>query len=245
MKRLFVPFLVALAGFVAPPASAQLVVRPNLFQNPLVLVENLDVQKDLKFSDEQARKIVELSRAYAEAIRGVGFTAADIEKRTKATAAAVKGLGDTLTAEQGKRMNQLELQQRGANAFNDAQIAKQLAITPDQRGAIITVLQGFNPKWIAIIQGAKGNQQEIQKKLAEAHRDYSADIVKRLTAEQQAKWQGLAGPPFAGSFPFMQPVFVDPRPQPVLNWHMNDLPGALAEAKKTGKPIFVTFRCEA
>ena len=43
----------------------------------------------------------------------------------------------------------------------------------------------------------------------------------------------------------MQPVVVDMRPQPTLAWHMNDFNGALAEAKKTGKPIFATFRCEA
>lgn len=27
-------------------------------------------------------------------------------------------------------------------------------------------------------------------------------------------------------------------------WILNDLPAAQAEAKKTGKPIFVVFRCE-
>ena len=28
------------------------------------------------------------------------------------------------------------------------------------------------------------------------------------------------------------------------DWILNDLPAAHAEAKKTGKPIFVVFRCE-
>jgi hypothetical protein len=32
---------------------------------------------------------------------------------------------------------------------------------------------------------------------------------------------------------------------PVHQWIMNDLAAAQAEARKTGKPIFATFRCEA
>jgi hypothetical protein len=40
-------------------------------------------------------------------------------------------------------------------------------------------------------------------------------------------------------------VLPNPRPQPVLAWIMNDLAAAQAEARKTGKPIFVTIRCEA
>ena len=34
-------------------------------------------------------------------------------------------------------------------------------------------------------------------------------------------------------------------PVKVNGWIMNDLAGAQAEARKTGKPIFVVFRCEA
>ncbi len=245
MKKLLLVFSIALAGFLASPAAGQIILQPNLFQNPLILVENRDVQKDLKFAEEQSRKLIELSRAYADGVRGLSFVPTDVEKRKKANEAAVKGLNDLLDAGQAKRLKQLELQQRGAGVFGDLQISKDLAITPPQRAAIITTLQGFNPKWVAIIQGAKGNQQEIQKKLAEVHRDMSANIVKTLTKEQQAKWRDIAGPPFEGSFPSMAPVFVDMRPQPVLTWHMNDLNGALAEAKKTGKPIFATFRCEA
>lgn len=241
MKRLLIVFTLALAG----SASAQVVIQPNVFQNPLGLVENPDVQKDLKLSDEQAKKLIELSREYTGSIRGLGFQQADLEKRKKANEAASKGLAIALDAAQIRRLKQLELQQRGAGVFNDPQVTKDLELTNVQRGLILTALQSFQPKWLAIIQSAKGNQQEIQKKMADVHRDISADIVKKLTKDQQAKWHDIAGPPFAGTFPSMLPVFVDMRPQPTLAWHMNNLSAALAEAKKTGKPIFATFRCEA
>lgn len=42
-----------------------------------------------------------------------------------------------------------------------------------------------------------------------------------------------------------EPIRVVGRANPVNGWIMNDLAAAQAEARKTGKPIFVVFRCEA
>jgi hypothetical protein len=232
-----------LAGLLATSAAAQIVIQQGPFQNPLVLVEHKDVQKDLKLSDDQAKKIAELSRRYAEAIKGAGFQ--DLEKRKKVNEAALKGLEDVLDAEQTNRLRQLEIQQRGANLFLDQQVVKELAITPEQRAVIVKALQAVGPKQAAIFQAAKGNQQEIQKKLGDLQREIIPGVLKGLSGDQQKKWERIAGPSFAGAFPFTQPIFVDPRPQPVLAWHMNDLAAAQAESRKTGKPIFVTFRCEA
>ena len=243
MRPSLLACFVVLAGFFANTARGQIIIQPNLFQSPLLLVENKDVQKDLKLADAQLTKLAELSKSYADSVRGLGFQ--DLDKRKKANAVAASGLQELLTASQAKRLKQLELQQRGAGVFGDPQIVKELDISPQQKSAIITTLQTFTPRYVKIFQGAKGNQQEIQKQLAALHREYTADIVKTLTKEQQAKWRDLAGPAFDGAFPSMLPVFVDMRPQPVLAWHMNDLNLALAEAKKTGKPIFATFRCEA
>src|SRR5438132_222834 len=83
MKKLLLVFSLTLAG--ADTVAGQVIVQPgNIFQSPLALIENRDAQKDVKFTDEQARKLVELSRAYAEGMRGIGFTPADQEKRKKA-----------------------------------------------------------------------------------------------------------------------------------------------------------------
>ncbi len=238
------PFLALLAAFLASTAAAQVIVQPfNPFLSPLQLVETKDAQKDLRLTDAQLKKIAELSQAHADRVRGLNFQ--DIDKRKKANDITSAALRELLNEEQAKRLKQLELQQRGAGVFGDPAIGKQLDISNEQRGAIITTLQTFSPQYVKIFQAAKGNQQEIQKKLSELHREYTAKIVATLSKEQQAKWRDLAGPPFEGAFPQMMPVIIDMRPQPVLAWHMNDLNAALAEAKKTGKPIFATFRCEA
>jgi hypothetical protein len=232
-----------LAGLCAGAAFAQVIIQPNLFQSPLLLVENRDVQIDLNLSDDQLASFADLAKKYADSVRGLGFP--ELDKRKKANEAAQKRLGELLTPMQAKRLKQLEIQQRGAGVLADPQVVKDLAITNEQRGDIITILQSFQTKWVAIFQAAKGNQQEIQKKLAPLHGELIAKVMTKLTPEQQAKWRDIAGPPFKGTFTSMMPVIVDMRPQPTLTWHMNDLNAALAEAKKTGKPVFVTFRCES
>ena len=242
--------LFVLAGFLVSPVSGQMFVLPvGGFQNPLLLVESKDAQKDLKLTDEQIKKIAELSRQHAEQVKGLGFQKAeDREKAQRATEATKAALSELLAAEQAARLKQLELQQRGAMSFITPQISQDLAITQEQRTAIIKIVQANNLKMVAIVQAAKGNHQEIQTKMSELHRAQLADVVKGLSATQQTKWLVQSGEPFTGVFP-MAPVQLvtvgNPRPQPVLKWHMNDLAAAQAEARETGKPIFVTFRCEA
>ena len=246
MKRVHAACIVVLTGFLASPASAQIVIQQNLFQNPLALVENKDAQKDLKLVVDQLERLAELSEAYQAGVKGLNFQ--DIEKRKKVNEAARNGLADVLDGDQAKRLKQLEVQQRGANIFFDPQLVKELTITQQQQTALLKAMQAVGPKSMAAIQNAKGNQQEIRKAISDINRNLTADIVKGLTPDQQAKWRDLTGAPFDGSFPMaMVPFGIVPnrRPQPVLTWHMNDLAAAQAEAKKTGKPIFVTFRCEA
>jgi len=245
MKKLLCGYLLALAGSLVLPASGQVVVQPGIFPHPLALVESKDVQKDIKVSDEQVKQIAELGRKHAAGLKGLGFP--EVDKRKKVVEATQKGLSDVLSAEQAKRIKQLEVQQRGAGIFLDPQLAKELALSKEQQAAAAKALQGFGPKWIAIIQAAQGNQQEIQKKLGELNSGLVADIVKDLSADQRTKWMDLNGPAFAGTLPAVIPnvIFANPRPQPVLPWHMNDLAAAQVEARQTGKAIFVTFRCEA
>ena len=243
MKQLLCGCLLMLAGLVNPAAGQ--VIIPGLLQNPLALVENRDVQKDLHLSAEQVKTLAELGRQYAASIRGLGFQ--EVEKRRQAIETAQKGLRELLNEEQSRRLKQLEVQQRGPAVFLEPQLAKDLGITIAQQDAVIKAFRGLQPRWVAIVQAAKGNQPEIQQKVSELNRTLLPDILRGLTAPQQEKWRALTGQAFAGVFPAPAPTSVFPnlRPPPVLKWHMNDLASAQAEARLTGKPIFVTFRCEA
>ena len=126
---------------------------------------------------EAAKQLIELSREYAGSIRGLGFQQADLEKRKKAHEAASKGLADVLDAGQAKRLKQLELQQRGAGVFNDPQIAKQLEITAVQRGVILTALQGFQPKWLAILRVERNTLHELLQRKRRARERRDVDVA--------------------------------------------------------------------
>jgi hypothetical protein len=246
MKQSLRAGLLAFAAFLASPLPGQVVIQQlGPFQNPLLLVEIKEAQTDLKLTEEQVKKIAELSRKHAEGLKGLGFQ--DLEKRKKVEDTTRKELGEILTAEQGKRLQQLHMQQRGVSAFLDPAIVKELELTKEQQATIAKIPPALGPKWIAILQASRGNQAEMQKKVDELNRATVADILKNLTFEQQGKWAEMSGTAFAGVLPpapFVG-IVINPRPQPALTWHMNDLAAAQAEARKTGKPIFVTFRCEA
>jgi hypothetical protein len=242
MKRRLAGTLLFLVAVSVGPAAGQFVITPSLFSNSMNLVKSPEIQKDLGVTPEQAKKLAELDKTLAEMLKVPGFPDANLQNKLRE--AVQKGLAEVLLAPQTKRLKQLEFQQRGSSAFMDPQIAKELEITQEQRAAILKHMQSLGQRWAAAFQAAKGNQQEIQKKLGELQRSIAADCVKELTAKQQEKWRELAGPAYAGNFPTQ--VFIgNPRPQPVLTWHMNDLNAALAESKATGRPIFVTFRCES
>src|SRR5205823_3882351 len=108
--RLLCGCLLVLAVSLAGPAAGQVVVQPvGLFQNPLILAENKEVQKDLQLSDEQLKKLAGLSAKQAEGLKGLGFQ--DFEKRKQVLESSRKALGELLDAAQAKRLKQLELQQ--------------------------------------------------------------------------------------------------------------------------------------
>src|SRR5437588_5150965 len=152
--------LLALAGLLASPAAAQVIIQPGgLLQNPLLLVENKDAQKDLQLSEEQVKSIAVLSKQQVEGLKGVGHL--EVEKRKKVFEATQKGLSEVLTPVQTKRVKQLELQQRGANVFQDPQVVKDLALTREQQAAAVKTVQAVGQKWIAILQAARGNQPEM------------------------------------------------------------------------------------
>ena len=207
MMRLLCISLLALAGFQVSLASGQ--VRPpppfSGYRKPwiLLLVESKDAQKDLNLSDEQIRKISALSKKYTESVKGLGNQKAEEREKARRAEEATKAeLAETLDADQALRLKQLELQHGGIFSFLSPQVSKELVITPDQQSVINN--QGRNvPRMVAILEATKGNHQEYQTKMTELYRNQLDEFTKKLmTADQQAKWRKMSGPPFTGVFPF-------------------------------------------
>ncbi len=166
----------------------------------LRLLENADVQKDLKLSEDQVKKVGALAQKQKDALKDL--KGKDRFAKMKELAESTKkSLGDLLTANQMNRLGQLELQQKGARAFLDKKIAENLGLKEEQTTKIKEALKESGKKTFELFKEAKGNFAEMQKKLAELNKSTTADIVKGLTEEQRKKWKEMAGEPFNGTLP--------------------------------------------
>src|SRR5262249_17803768 len=93
------------------PAPAQQVIPIFSGGNPLTLLQNQDVQKDLKFSAEQTTKIRELGEKYQKGLQGI-----DVRKAQEFSKSIADEAGKVLDAGQAKRLEEIKLQQKGSRA---------------------------------------------------------------------------------------------------------------------------------
>ena len=175
------------------------------------LVANPQVQKELKLTDEQIAAVKEMQTAAqgAGGQRGRGNnqnqTDAErqerrdqAEKRNQERTAKVTAL---LTDEQNTRLKQIQLWTQGAARLADnADAAKALALTDDQKGALKTINEESAKKQGELRQKLRGasedQQKEITTQLAGMRTDVEAEAMAVLTDEQKTQFASLRGPKF-------------------------------------------------
>jgi hypothetical protein len=120
------------------------------------------------------------------------------EHRKKAHAKLAKVLKETLTAEQLKRLRQIELQQDRAFALGQDELAKELKITHQQRQQFVAITQELQKKVQSVVKEAQsgGNPEEIRPKINKLRNDYAQKLEAVLTDEQNKQWKELLGKPF-------------------------------------------------
>src|SRR3954468_10235484 len=118
---------VAVVGMVL--MLAQGVVRAQGFfgfmrGNPLMLLNQESVQKELKLTDEQKTKVDELRQKPGEKMREIfqGDEGERPKKMQELNQENRKALTGILNPEQGKRLLEIVYQQRGAMAFVDPEV---------------------------------------------------------------------------------------------------------------------------
>jgi len=124
---------------------------------------------------------------------------------TKVTEERMAFTKSTLTADQQKRLAQLENQQLGSNAFGNARVAKALGLSAEQT-AKIKELNDEMAKERGEIQreafgGGRGGFDreklaEMQKKVKNLTDDTAEKVQKTFSAEQKSKWKEMTGEPF-------------------------------------------------
>ena len=116
------------------------------FGGPGMLLNNKGVQKELKLTDEQAKKVTDALREVNDKHRDDFAGLQDLqgdERREKAqeimkkvNEEQTKAISEVLSADQVKRLNQIELQVSGPRAFSQEKVQKELKLTDDQKTKI-------------------------------------------------------------------------------------------------------------
>jgi Spy/CpxP family protein refolding chaperone len=195
-----------LVALFAVPASAQQRGFGGGMGGGPALLTNKSVQKELKVEDDQKPKLAklaeELSAKQREAFQGLQNVAQD-ERRAKMAEITKsinsdtdKGLADILKADQIKRFHQIRLQVRGADAFNDAEVKKKLALTDDQKSKVTAMMTDMRTQMREIFQGAQDDREGAMKKMTALRKETTDKAVALLTNDQKKTWKEMTGETF-------------------------------------------------
>jgi len=171
-----------------------------------LLLMSPDVQQELKMTEEQITKAKEASQAVREKFKDTFTQLKDTPKEQirekmqeimkqvgEETNKALKGV---LNADQAKRLKQLEMQSKGAEAFADPEVAKALNFSDEQKEKIKTLRDDASKEMREILQGAQGNFQEAITKMQALRKETQEKITATLTDAQKKSWKEMTGEPF-------------------------------------------------
>src|SRR5579864_9513697 len=166
------------------------------------------VQDELKLSDAEKQKLeshleetVHDAMQFFQKLEGLTPEERDKELqayRQKAHAKLASFLKDTLSADQLKRLRQLELQQEGPFALGQPDVMAEMKLSDAQRMQFMGLVQEMQKKIEPLIKEAqsKGNHEEIRPKAMKLRKEYAAKIEAVLSPAQREKWQEMLGQPF-------------------------------------------------
>ena len=191
----------------ASPALAQRGGRGGGFGggrggNSLSLLTQKSVQDELKMSEEQIKKATEQADKQREAFAGLRDLSQE-ERQAKMQEAAKANqavLAEILKEDQLKRFKQISLQQRGAQALADPEVAQSLGLSTEQKDRIGAIQEASQGELREIFQAGAGggDRAELQKKAEALRASVNEKAAAVLTPEQQTKWKEMNGAPFKG-----------------------------------------------
>lgn len=175
------------------------------------IVNNEAVQKDVGISSEDAVKIKKVTDEFSEAARAgapdmSGFRDMSREERDKVMAKMTENfkatsakflpkLKETMSADQFARLQQINWQNMGTQAYNEDEIIKALTITKEQQDKMKTVNADLDKKRDEMFQGGGGGNggREAFQKLRE---ERTTQINAVLSKEQLDKYATVVGKKF-------------------------------------------------
>jgi len=206
-----VPSLVVLA-LLAGPASAQerkdRADRGGADRGPALgmLLTNKSVQEELKLSDEQEKKVEAAVSDVREKHRE-DFTklrdasASDraerwAELRRKVDEETREATRGVLQPEQIRRLRQIRMQARGADALASPRLQEALDLTSEQKSKIHEINEDAHEDAREIFRDAGDDRAGAMKKLQDLHKETLEHASAVLTDKQKAQWKEMTGEPF-------------------------------------------------
>jgi serine/threonine protein kinase len=162
----------------------------------LGLLQRPDVLDDLGVSAEQRAALAEMMQHNAPGFQRLSPEEFLAQARSKEAAVA-----DILSPEQRKRLRQIDLQNKGAMAFGDSEVAAALKLTAEQRERTRAI----------VAEGFFSQLGKPRKSPDEMRRAAMKRFEGLLNEDQQKRWKEMTGRPFTPRFPVFPPG-IPPRP---------------------------------
>jgi hypothetical protein len=211
MMRFFGRFLLTVGALalLASPALAQ--GRGGSGGGAAGFLMAPNVQKDLKLTDTQVKKVQETLREIAERHQGDYTALRDASPDVRWTKIAT--LNETVSdevksalsfsAEQSKRFDQIGLQAHGLNAFASRTVDESLKLTDDQKSKIRELVEATRNSFAGASNNNASEQErtDARNKRAVAQKENMAKVQSMLTDDQKKAWQELIGEPIHIEYP--------------------------------------------
>lgn len=149
-------------------ASGQIGVGQGVRNDPLQLLNNASVKKELELTDEQAAALPD---------------------------AVLKALSGVLSEKQLKRFKQIELQQRREGAFLDAKVQESLKLNDTQKNDIKTIVEDSRKEMRELFTGG-GFGKGSNEKLDNLRKETLEKINGVLSSDQKKTWREMSGDAF-------------------------------------------------
>jgi len=177
----------------------------------MMLAQAKSVQEELKLSDDQTKKLTELSQKQREAMRemfqgGGGGDRDEMRKKMEEmNKANEKAMAEILKPDQVRRLKQISLQVTEKNfgmsaLLGSPDVQAELKVTDEQK-EILRGLRDDMMKMMGELRDAGGSPDEMREKMDEFRKSANQKVTKLLTDDQKAKLKEMQGEPFKGELP--------------------------------------------
>ena len=207
--RVVLLVLSTLVGLSTPALGQPSGGQGNRFRDPATLVQNAGVQKELKLTDEQRKKVANIPLAIRQAMREEHDNLKNLppgereakrkELMKKAMEGGTRALAEVLTPDQMKRLKQIALQQGDVYALSEPDVDKVLRLSAEQKQKIKAITEEGNRQLRKLLEdgeGAGGNLDVIREKSAGLRKETLARATALLSEGQKKSWNELVGEPF-------------------------------------------------